>query len=348
LLESTSVGGRLEIRAQQDGLLWNGEPLETRNGNVRRFHAAMRERVISRIEFGAKVRPGDLGRLLEVLSRDAEELLLQGGAVRAFGEDADSSIWIDEIDFANELLVSEAAWRQLRETMASDDTAGLSDVIASCARSLRASGGEKQPGARPLDDLADETLGHGPADEVVATGLARLIQQAGEAARAVGESAWRAWRKQMAEQLAALSPRWRAGVFRAPTGVSSECPDMLAVIAGAMDPADCVSLVLDHPDSIQAERSAGLAVALQRIAATPERQEEVEALLHEAALSRGVPEEVYQNVVGLLMSGEGGTAAAETGQVRTKGKECRPTPGGRRHREESLEDLIQMIDEEAV
>jgi HEAT repeat protein len=348
LLREATVDGRLVISAQPDGLLWNGDLLETRIGNVSRFHAAMRERVISNLEFGAQVKPEDLGRLLDVLSRDAQDLVLQGGAVEAFGQGSDSSIRIEQVDFANEILVSETAWRQLRETMASEDTAGLSEVIASCARSLRGPGGDKQPDHRPVDDLADEALGHGPAEQVVATGLARLVQQAGEAAHAKGANAWREWREQMAAQLAALSPRWRAGLFRAPTGGSRDCPDMLSVIASEMAPSDCVSLVLDHPDSIRAERSAGLAVALERIMAAPERKHEVEVLLHEEALSRGVPEEVYQNVVGLLISGEGQTTVTKASSVRPGRTEWEAAPADRLESRADLDDLLLTSREEAV
>ncbi len=346
-LEAAAGGKTLEIRAQADGLLWNGVMLARKEGNITRFHEALRARLVVSITISPQVREEDLARLLLMLATDAEELAASGGATRFFGDSAASSIRVNEVDFSQDVLVSEDVWRKLSAGLDPEDASGLRRLIASCARD--SAPGEITAGSMSgaAHEVDRET---GSAEEVVAVGLARLIQQAGETTYFENQTKWREWRQTMARQLSALNPRWRSLIFRAPVGaLSSECPDMLALIASEMEEADCVSLVLDHPDSIRAERSDMLAIALDRILADRNRRKSIEAALHKQALAQGVSEAVYQNVVGLLVA-------------RIEGK-IGPEPQGpsfqpKVHRLDSapvleqveldLSDLLLTIDTEAV
>ena len=62
-----------------------------------------------------------------------------------------------------------------------------------------------------------------------------------------------------------------------------------------------ISLVLDYPGSIVAERSEGLALILRRLLAHSKEAFVLERGIHDHALARGVPEPVYRNVVSLLL-----------------------------------------------
>ena len=348
-LGAAAAGGRLEVQAQADGLLWNGVPLERKEGNVARFHSSMRERLIASIEVSARVREADLAWLLLVLAMDPEELAADGGVGELSGEKPGSTIRVSEVDFSHEVLVSDDVWRRLSEGLDPEETGGLRRLIATCARSLEpdeAAAG-KTTGAAAAHEVDREKES---AEEVVAAGIARLIQQAGETTYFTNHAEWQEWRETMARQLSALNPRWRSTIFRAPVGsLSSECPDMLALVASEMDASDCVSLVLDHPDSIRAERSDMLAIALDRILADPTRRTDIEAALHKQALAQGVPEEVYQNVVGLLIARMEGKLGPESQgpsfhpKVRKQGS----LPAIERA-EEDVGDLLRTTDPEAV
>lgn len=348
-LAAATGGQRLEIRAHQDGLLLNGEPLGGANPNVTRFHAAMRDRLIMAIQFGPPVRADDLGRLLEVLSEEPQDVLARGGAAALFGHDR-ASIRVEEFDFSKELLVSETAWRQLQTTMMSEEAGGLRQLITSCAESLTSSADERELGdaGAAIGDLEEDIGESGAPEAVVPAAIVRLLQRSGESVYSSDEGRWRAWQERMARQLGALDPTWRARIFRAAAEPSGNCPDMLACIAGQLDVADCISLVFDHPDSIQAEKSAGLAVALRRILADSGRRGEVEAVLHESALARGVSEEVYQNVVGLLVSRVGGIGQTRRADAVAGSDSADSSEPDRPVAEQDLQDLIATTETEAV
>ncbi len=346
-LEGAAGGDRLEVRAQADGLIWNGTPLPSRDPNVARFHAAMRDRLIASIEIIPRVRSGDLARLLLVMASDAEEVAASGGVLEVFGLDGGASIRISEVDFTSDVLVTEGIWRQLTAGVDPEDTGSLRQLIASCAHSLSAEDAgatAKSAGVAAAEetDREDES-----AQEVVAAGIARLIQRAGEACYFTDKKKWEEWRDATARQLAGLSPRWRSVVFRAPAGVSSEYPDMLSLLAAQMNESNCVSLVLDHPDSIRAERSDMLALALERILADPSRRNSIEAALHERALEQGVPEAVYQNVVGLLVSRIEGKQGPEP-QAASFHSKIGPVSSMPTGSEDDIDDLLRTTDAEAV
>ncbi len=301
-----AAGRVLLIRARAEGLVWNDTPLRLTEGvraaNAGRFYSAMRDRLMSCIEIRPGVTPRDLARLLMIMAQDPAEVTADGGAMAALGPTP--SIVIHEFDFTAEMLVPEATWRQLCEGVEEAEATNLRHLITSCAQRLPSdptdAAGVTPGGSLLLPGELDPQ--RGTVEEVVASGIAQLIQRAGETLYFTNESDWSRWRDEAARQLMALPPRWRSLIFRSPSGYSPEYPDMLGLIAGEMETSDCVALVLDHSDSIQAERSDMLRLALERILAAPDRREELQSALRERALETGVSEAVYENVVGLIVS----------------------------------------------
>jgi hypothetical protein len=337
----------LRVQATAEGLLWNDASLEATDGNVGRFHVAMRDRLIAAIEIESRVVPSDLARLLLLLAADADELAADGGAGEVFISQPGATIRVEEVDFANDVLVSDGIWRQLSGSIDPEETEGLRKLISACVRDSRhepSLGG----GAHPEPDGHGTHEEAGSAQEVVAGGIARLLQRAGEKLYFTDRTQWQSWREDTAHQLAGLGPKWRALIYRAPAGVSSECPDMLGLIAAEMDESDCVSLVLDHPDSIRSERSDMLALALERIFADRARRPAIEAALHERALKQGVPEAVYQNVVGLLLSRASAKQTPEPQAASVHSKVGRLGESVEAGSEESLDDLFNTLEPEAV
>jgi len=337
----------LRIQATGEGLLWNGVALEASDGNVGRFHASMRERLIACLEIAGPVEPTDLARLLLVLAADCDELAAEGGAAAAFATRSDATIRVEDVDFGNEMLVSEGIWRQLSGAVDPEETEGLRKLISACVRDER---GERAAGgaAAPDSDGADLQEETGSAQDVVATGIARLLQRAGEKHYFTDKARWQAWRETTARQLTSLSPKWRALIYRAPAGVSSEYPDMLGLVASEMDEAACVSLVLDHPDSIRAERSDMLALALERIFADRARRASIQAALGERALRQGVPETVYENVVGPLLSRLEGQHRSDSQATSVHSKIGSVGASTDDSLHDTLDDLYETVTPEAV
>ena len=334
-------GKKLEIRAQEKGLVWNGEELALREGNAARFHAAMRERLIARIDIDPRVQPEELARLLSLLAAELPDAVARAAAFAEFEAHGEGSVRVEEVDFGADVLASEAAWRELRKAMEAEETGALGQLVAFCLRSLQ---GLEDKGAlervRSLLPKTSSEEGEGRSSaEVVGRAVARIVQEAGEAIYTVSESRWEVWREEMARRVAELSAGTRSRVFRSPCPVSRGLPDMLGLIAQVLNPRHCVSAVLDHPDSIRAERSEGLGLALTRIMSGPGRGGEIEGLLHEQALGRGVSEAVYQNVVGMLLS-----KMAQTNGYGS-GAETEEADPVRAEVAEGIEDLLATTEE---
>lgn len=334
-------GKKLEVRAQERGLIWNGEELALREGNAARFHAAMRERLIARIEIDPRVQPEELSRLLSLLAAELPDAVARAAAFAEFEAHGEGSVRVEEVDFGADVLASEAAWRELRKAMDAEETGALGQLVAFCLRSLQ---GLEDDGALErvrslLPKTSSEEDEGRSSEEVAGRAVARIVQEAGEAIYTVSEGRWDVWRKEMARRVAELSAGTRSRVFRSPCPVSRGLPDMLGLIAQVLNPRHCVSAVLDHPDSIRAERSEGLGLALTRIMSGPGRGRDIEGLLHEQALGRGVSEAVYQNVVGMLLSKMAQTNGCGSG---TETEEADPA---RAEVAEGLDDLLATTEE---
>ncbi len=346
-LERAAGGEVLEIRSRVEGLLLNGELLRTHAGNAQRFYSGMRDRFITFIGIEPKVRPHDLTRLLMLLTEDPEEIAAKGGALAAFGSNGETTIHLLEFDFTAEMLVPEATWRQLCQGVNPEEAGNLRQLISSCTERIAAESAPETGHGSVLLLPSELDQQKGTAEEVVASGITQLIQRAGEALYFGDEDKWEKWRDVTVKQLATLPSRWRSLIFRAPSCYTLEYPDMLALIAARMDPADCVSLVLDHSDSIQTERSDMLRLALERILAARDRTEIIEVALHEKALEQGVPEAVYQNVVGLIVSRIEGQQPSEPEEALLQPKMAGPHRSPEAAKQD-ISDLLRTTDPDTV
>jgi hypothetical protein len=304
------AGGAVgEIRAEQQCLTWNGQPLPRDMGPVLRLHEVMRDGLIACIRFEAEVSCDDLVELLQLLARDPQEVFDSGGAMAVFGG-AGGSIHVEDVDFSRELRESEAAWLETCDDVDGDAVDSLTRVFDHCLRTVRSLGdcrtlNRLRHDAAEPDGEGDSGAGDqrvSAAGDAVATQVAHAIQCAGEIALMADEEYWEGWLATVHSLLADLEPQWRAAIFRAPTAVTLGRSDMLTMIARRMSPAECVSLVLDYPGAVQSEPSRGLARVLARIMPDPDRKAAIESLLHAKAMKRGINEDIYRNVVGVLLS----------------------------------------------
>jgi len=353
-LLAESHEGPVEVRAEEEGLLWVGVSLPSHSEHVARFHAAMRDRLIAVIRFDPDIRPHDLAQLLMLMDEEVERLIAAGGAMRALAQAGSLSIRIEDIDFTAELRESESAWIQSCLTLDPNATGCMKDILESCLHTVSALGGDSAGDRRQASPLSAEsafseaaaaTVEASAPEEAVATTIARMIQHTGETAKFVDEHHWQSWLDNTAQRLEGLGAEWRARIFRSASDTGLGHLDVLACIAGGMYAEACVSLVLDHPDSIQLERSEGLGRVLARIMPDAERARLVEPLLHRSAIAHGVSEEVYQNVVGVLLleirsSKEAAQPVVAAASAPGATKAARP--------DEELADLLETTASEAV
>ncbi len=197
-------------------------------------------------------------------------------------------------------LLGIAAWLESCQQIAPEDSDTLAQVVEKCLEVQRWS---DAPPPTTLPVSADPSYGEDrSSQELLAEGLARLIQRTGENTHFPDEEARRTWRLNVMQSLNALPPEWRASLFRSASGASPGFPDMLTLIAREMSVEECVSLVLDSPGAITKERSGGLRRLLTRIMSDPDRTQAIAPRLHQAALEAGIEEQLYQNVVGVLLT----------------------------------------------
>jgi hypothetical protein len=272
------------------------------------MHEAMRERLIACIRVDQGADPDDLAQVLSLLSRDPREVFGLGGAMRAYR--GGSSVHVEDVDFTRELRESEATWLETCDEVDGEAADSFTRIFDCCLRTLRnlgdgrmlsrlrSSEGTLESDDSPSDDGSDSAQ----TTNAVANRVAHSVQCAGEVALSADEDYWGGWRQNMTALLLSLTPEWRASVFRARSGRGAGRPDMLTLIAGGMSSEQCVEIILDFPGAIQSEPSRGLARALSRTLPEEERIAAIEPLLHAEALRRGISEDTYRNVVGLLIS----------------------------------------------
>ncbi len=300
ILDSHASGETVEIAVEEDDLLWNGVPLPASHPHVSWLRESMRDRLIASISLLPPVQPEEAARLLDVLAEDPQALAESGGAMKVFSRRPSSGVSIQDVDFAQRLRESEAAWLDYCQQVAPEASDSLARVVESCLDVHRWSDAPPPPMMLPAG--ADPSYGEDRSSrELLAEGLARFVQRTGENTHFPDEEARRTWRLKLLESLRALPPEWRAHVFRSPSGASPGFPDMLTLIARELSAEECASLVLDYPGAIAEERSGGLRRLLNRIISDPERAETIAPALHQAAREAGIEEQLYQNVVGVLL-----------------------------------------------
>jgi HEAT repeat protein len=301
-LAEAAEEGPVEVLVTEEGLLWNRSPVPAGSALLQRLHMTLRERLVAALRFTPHLEPPDLVRLLLLLAEDAVQVLASGGVMRVFVCES-AGIVVEDIDFSQEMRECEAAWVKQCAEVDPEAAETLRELLQSCLRIVRTSRRERS--LKPLREalaarpaVTDEPVE--PAD-AIAGAAASLIQSAGEVILEEEEEARReSWGASLLGHLEALGPQWTARIFRAPAPGGLGGPDVLAVLARRMSVEQCVSIVLDYPGGIATERSAGLSLALRRVFDDTSRSTQTESALHAEALARGITEEVYRNVVGVL------------------------------------------------
>ncbi len=302
-LAAEANAGEAVLGVGEEALLWNGKQARGGSAHLGRLHEGLRERLVACVQFTSRLEVAGLSRFLLILAEDSKLLISAGGVMRAYGPEGPLGILVEDVDFTQELQASASAWAGICEEMDPTAVGPLREILESCLHVVR-SASEEQTLAQMRGVLAEEpSLAEETASPVaaIASTIAALIQSAGEIAVHTGSAHRNAWESAILRQLEALGPRWGAHIFRAPVAITPGSPDILSLLAQAMDLERCVSLILDCPGAIVTERSEGLALALRRILADTERATGLARELHQQALARGVSEDVYRNVVGMLM-----------------------------------------------
>jgi len=350
---SEEAGGQTaEVRADETGLLWNGQPLPQDSGSASRMCETMRERLIAAIHFDPQVRREELVRVLLLLAEEPQRLAELGGAGKVLGREA-KSIRLEALDVGRGLAGSEAEWIGEAEEVGEAAAESLAEIVRFCRASAegeagRRRWGERPAGARPAQDSAGGVGKGGPpatGAEAVSARVAQYIQVSGEAAGRGGPEGWEQWRADIVEHLGKLTPEWRAGVFRAPTEITPGEPDMLELIAGGMSAEECASLVMDQPGAIRSEPSRNLALVLSRILPDEERRKVVAPLIRRQAVLSGISEAAYDNTVGPLMPRKRDEARR---RVALRPEEAAGKGAPSREDESGLAELLATTSPEAV
>ena len=347
-----AAGASTEVRAEEEGLFWNGQRLPPDSGPVGRLLEAMRERLIASITFSPGTGEGDLARLLSLLAQDPGELIAAGGAMRAFNREG-AAIEVEEVDFARQLRESEALWAEACSSLGEETIEALRRIFDECIRTIKLLGDHRamdrvllamSEAADPAQVEAEDEEERA-VEEIVATRAAQLLQAAGELACFADESYWEGWRARMTEHLAALGREWIARIFRAPASSAPGSPDILTLIALELDPDRCVEAVLGYPGAIFAERWAGRARARCPGLPVPGRRRRGETRPRPPPRDAGISEDVYRNVVGLLLSDDPhrpGSSEAARGDRSADGMRDADSAGA------ELSDLLVTLDPGAV
>jgi len=302
-LAAEANAGEAVLEVAEETLLWNGKQARGGSLHLGRLHEGLRERLVACVRFTSRLDVVGLSRLLLILAEDSKLLISSGGVMRAYGPEGPPGILVEDVDFTQELQASASSWVEICEEVDPTAVGPLREILESCLHVVR-SASEEQTLAQMRETLAaepsldDETTS--PVAAIAST-IAALIQSAGEIAVHTGSAHRNEWESSILRQLEALGPRWSAHIFRAPVAITPGSPDILSLLTRAMELERCVSLLLDYPGAIVTERSESLSLALRRILADTVRAADLERELHQQALARNISEEVYRNVVGVLM-----------------------------------------------
>ncbi len=322
--ELSSEANRVEteLRVDESGLRWNRSPLVGGSNHVGRLHQALRDRMVAVLKFRAALEVAELTRLLQVLAEDPQLLLSSGGVMQAFGPEGGGGLLVEDLDFSRNVQECESAWIEVCQEIDPEAVEPLRRILETCLHLVRSTGEHRtleEIRAASDDPVLFDGQDAASPTEAIATLIASLIQSAGEIAQHTGSTNLQRWQESILLQLEALGPHWSAFIFRAPVATSDGSPDVLARLTHQMSFERRIALVLDYPGSIVTERSEGLALLLQRLLSHTEESFALERALHERARSQGVPEQVYRNVVGMLMPDLTNQPRAESTARRMEG-----------------------------
>lgn len=364
---------RLTLTVSGSGLAAEGEELPDRPP-LRQLRDDLRHRQIAALIVEAGVSGDEIAALIGVLATDAVELDHAGGAGRALAEAQCPHIELVDVNYGQYVPASHAELLSSFPSAARGVPANVEDLVNVCLeipgerlaipsrRSATehgvpmpfpvpivgmAGGASHSPDAWTFRDQMAALHGVSP-DDYVAVGLAWLIQASGEAVLDAPPGDRRAWREIVTQRVAELDLGLQARIFRAPRQDGSSAPDMLTTLVADRTPEQIADLILARPAAVVGEPSALLERILRRTLTEDRKLLAVELLLRQRLMERGMSQDSFRNVVGLLLDQIGTDMAMRVGgRVEWLGdfETTQASAGGTVH---DWPDLLRTISNEAV
>jgi len=325
LLAMMSDRNHFTLTVTESGLLAEGEELPDRP-TLHQLHENLWRRQIA----GLTIRPGlaweEIAALIGVLATDPVELGNAGGARQVLMEAGCSRIELADVDYSRFVPESQAQWLSSFSGGPGGIQSSVQDLVNVCLEipgdrlqiadknaaaergipmpfpiPISASGGKAGEFESPAFQKQLAALHDVAPEDYLAVGLAWLTQASGEAVLEAPAKDRRAWREIVAERIAKLDLGLQARIFRAPRQGGSDTPDMLAALVADRSPEGIADLILARPAAVVGEPSALLERILRRTLPDERKLIAVEHLLRQRLMERGMSEESFRNVVGLLL-----------------------------------------------
>jgi hypothetical protein len=266
------------LQVGPDDLSLMGESLPS-EGHLDRFGQRLRERMIPALTFVEGATEQELLELLRVLATPPQAIEAQGGAELCLGRAGVRHILLKAPDAPP---AYQAEWASFVAGQETADGTALEKLLSLCPESCRTAqeGGEIGAGT---DDTLAWLVG------VLGATAARLPE---------GAPAREQWLQQTLLAIRELTPALERSLFRV---YPCHERDALGDVASLLAPEQAAELLLGYPNAVVGEPSAQLEAVLKRLMPNRERALQVEPLVKETLLSRGMTEESYDSVVSLVL-----------------------------------------------
>lgn len=320
------MSGRADftLTVTESELLAEGEELP-QSPPLQQLHENLRRRQVAALV----IRPGltweEVSALIGVLATEPIALANAGGACRALLEARCEHLELRDVDYGRFVPESQARWLSSFSGHAGATQTSVQDLVSVCVDlpgdRLRIAAGETTERGMPMPfpipvaqggDAAAERDGPAFGDHIaalsdvsvedfMAVGLAWLIQASGEAVLEGPAQVRKAWRENVAQRIAKLELSLQARIYRAPRQPGSSAPDMLAALVADRSPEEIADLILARPAAVVGEPSSLLERILRRTLRDERTLLAVEPLLRDRLMARGMSQDSFRNVVGLLL-----------------------------------------------
>lgn len=372
LVAMMSERKQFTLAVAESGLVAEGEELPD-HAPLQQLHEAISRRQIAAVTVRPGLTRGEVAAVISVLATDPDELLERGGAGRVLSEAQCPHVDLTDVDYGRLVPESQAEWMSTFAGSEIGIQASVQNLASICLDALgdrvtTTQGGPASdrgvpmpfpiPVIEPKDGDAEseessleEQVGALPdvsPEDYVAVGLAWLIQASGEAVLESPSKVRRAWRETVAQRVASIDLPLQARIFRAPRQAGSTAPDMLAALAADRSPEQIADLILARPAAVVGEPSGSLERILRRTLTDERKLLALEPLLRERLMARGMSQDSFRNVVGLLLDQIATDMAMRVGgAVEWIGdfEDLPPSEGGT---VEQWPELLKTISREAV
>ncbi len=266
------------LRVDPDGLSLMGESLPS-DGHLDRFGQRLQERMIPAITFLEGTTKQELLDLLRVLAASPQVVDAQGGAELCLRRAGVQRILLKAPDDPPSYR---AKWASFVAGQEAADRTAFEKLLSLCPECCRESREAGETGAGKDHMLAWLLCALGATAERLPGGPSERQQ----------------WLQETLLAVRALTPAVQRRLFRV---YPCHEKDVLGEVASLLPPEEAAELLLGYPNAVVGEPSEQLEAVLQRLMPDRERALQVEPLVKETLLSRGMTEESYQSVVSLVL-----------------------------------------------